>query len=100
MADRKNISVRWLYKGEKEKWIPFCGNDSILLEEEYFSSQNWRGELRRSVDSSVLVRDGMYTADVKKKVCQPVYWEGIWLSRSLWYTFVSLSACILSKLHG
>ncbi|XP_062519329.1 uncharacterized protein LOC134194412 [Corticium candelabrum] len=76
MADRKNISVRWLYKGEKEKWIPFCGNDSILLEEEYFSSQNWRGELRRSVDSSVLVRDGMYTADVKKKVCQPVYWEG------------------------
>jgi phospholipase DDHD1 len=66
-----------MYKGQKNKWIAFCGSDSIQLEIEYRSISSQPPRSRSgSMSSSIPVRDGLYIANVKQKICTPTYWEG------------------------
>ena len=66
--------VRWFYF-EGKKWVPFNGNDSLLIEKNWQSS-NSEDETCQADGSKPTVRGRMYEVDIKERLCSSLYWKG------------------------
>ncbi|XP_068231077.1 phospholipase DDHD1-like [Palaemon carinicauda] len=101
--------VRWFYKIEADKkWTPFIGYDSLRIEWKYRNllqdaSISPEGSKKESFASGsehsspkepenvgverIVVRGGLYEADVKHRKCESLYWQGevFVISRGTWF---------------
>lgn len=68
--------VRWFYgKGSAHvnTWKAFRGADSINIEREFRELKQASGVDR---EGKVVVRDGLFEADLRKNLCSPIFWPG------------------------
>lgn len=87
------MHVRWFYKQEVDKkWTPFIGYDSLRLEIRYRLSKDENvepflegslasmsqhdRELLFRTDVRLVVRGGLYEADLESRCCNSIFWTG------------------------
>ncbi|CAF1441780.1 unnamed protein product, partial [Didymodactylos carnosus] len=87
-------SVRWFYHGEN-KWIPFCGYDSLNIEHKFrekLSSSSGclpSNEMTKPNDddnnneNKIIVKGGLYDVDISAMTCTAVYWKEV--LRATWF---------------
>ena len=66
--------VRWSYNEDK-KWLPFCGLDSLRIEQCYRQLPADKS-CEPEVYEVCTVRGELYDVDLVQRVCKPVYWKG------------------------
>ncbi|XP_028409095.1 phospholipase DDHD1-like [Dendronephthya gigantea] len=80
--------VRWFYFEDK-KWSPFCGQESLRIEQCYRSQAKLSSHLKTSPDLCEVctVLGGLYDVDVAKRICKPVYWKAdpLEICRGTWF---------------
>ncbi len=77
--DLKPLNVRWFFKDEEEQnWTPFSCFDSVNIEGAFLRSLQSNGSLHNGLSNNtrLLVRDGLFEANIVERQCYPVYWEG------------------------
>ena len=71
--------IRWFYREPEKFWKPFCGADSIVLEQ----------SLPHSI---VPVLGGMYKVDINSRLMKPTYWcesrKDTIVARSWWFEVI------------
>lgn len=68
--------VRWFYgrgSAHANTWKAFRGADSINIEREFRELRRTSGVDR---EGKVVVRDGLFEADLRRNVCSPIFWPG------------------------
>ena len=69
--------VRWMYKDSNSKrWIAFIGYDSLRIECKYRELHYGVGGRSEDNIEMIVVRGGLFEADVVTKNCYPIYWSG------------------------
>lgn len=75
LSDFRVGRVRWFYYEDK-KWSPFCGRDSLKIEQCFRRLPSKEIETSPELYEVCTVLGGLYDADVAKRICTPVYWKG------------------------
>ena len=75
LSDFRAERVRWFYYEDK-KWSPFCGLDSLKIEQCFRHLPSKDIETLPDCYEVCTVLGGLYDADVAKRICKPVYWKG------------------------
>lgn len=81
ISDLRPERVKWFYQEDK-KWTPFCGLDSLRIEQCYRGLPK-EAKTLPEVFEICTVRGGLYDVDAVKRICKPVYWKGEDLSLNL-----------------
>lgn len=73
-------AVRWFYCVNK-RWIEFCGNDSIRIEQAWrlrstFENSDNCENNKLQTQEKIVVRGGIYDVDLDKMKCLSIYWPG------------------------
>ena len=98
--------VRWFYKEPDKYWQPFCGSDSLRLEQSYRINQSLERE-----EVHIPVMGDMYEVDLLKRILVPIYWElcgkqtavlrSWWFEviNDSWYPFMEKYLNVLDGVH-
>ncbi|PAA64394.1 hypothetical protein BOX15_Mlig015845g2 [Macrostomum lignano] len=87
VAELRPEEIRWFYQEEGEKkWLPFNGYDSLRLECKHrellctaagaAAEAPATGGSGDSHTEKILVRGGLFEADIAARSCRPIYWSG------------------------
>ncbi|XP_064621214.1 phospholipase DDHD1-like isoform X2 [Lineus longissimus] len=86
--------VRWFYREVRgKKWSAFIGYDSLRIECKYRELHYGTGGTHEENVEMIVVRGGLYEADVVDRKCYPIYWtemneidimRGTWFLDSSW----------------
>lgn len=78
--------ARWFWK-EDRRWVPFCGRDSLAIEECYrkineLEKNSQESDPEKPLNTSLLyelpiVKGGLFQVDVVARLCTPIYWKGL-----------------------
>ena len=100
--------VRWFYREPDKYWQPFCGSDSVRLEQTY----RVYGEYNTKESMLIPVMGDMYEVDLSTRVLNPIYWEVYCMptvvTRAWWFEVISANWCpfdekhqsLLDEIHG
>ena len=100
--------VRWFYREPDKYWQPFCGSDSVRLEQSY----RVYGDYNTGKSVPIAVMGDMYEVDLHTRVLIPIYWEVLskqtvvtrawWFEviSDYWYPFDERHQPLLDEIHG
>ena len=99
--------VRWFYREPEKYWQPFCGSDSLHLEQSYLINQS----TNRDEKIYIPVMGDMYEVNLLERILMPIYWEcgkrttvmrSWWFEviNDIWYPFEEKNLAILDNMHG
>ena len=73
-----HAEVRWFYREPNVYWKPFCGHDSLRLEQQYqlLTTQGDGGDPNNWV---VRVHGEMYDVNLQEMTCEAVFWKCTYL---------------------
>ena len=103
----KQDQVRWFYRDRDKYWQPFCGSDSLRLEQSFSMNQCITGNDKVFIP----VMGDMYEVNLYKKTLMPIYWDlygkQTFVMRSWWfevindnwYPFEERNLTILERTH-
>ncbi|XP_014219125.1 phospholipase DDHD1-like [Copidosoma floridanum] len=104
--------IRWMYKEDVNKrWVEFCGYDSLRIENAWRQRQCAANENGNGSDSGrierVIVRGGMYDADLENMKCISIYWpgeeseimRGTWFYDGTWIPLESDNSEVIENSH-
>ena len=84
LSDFRVERVRWFYYEDK-KWSPFCGRDSLKIEQCFRRLPSKEIETSPELYEVCTVLGGLYDADAAKRICTPVYWKGCDVYKFMWF---------------
>ena len=101
--------VRWFYREPDKYWQPFCGSDSVRLEQSY----RVYGDYTTGEPVPIIpVMEDMYEVDLFTRELMPIYWE-VWGKQTVvmrawwfevisdnWYPFDERHQSLLDEIHG
>ena len=99
--------VRWFYREQDKYWQPFCGSDSVRLEQTY---RVYEYNIGKSIP--IPVKGDMYEVDLFTRVLYPIYWDvygkptvvtRAWWFEVIsdnWYPFDEKHQSLLDEIHG
>ena len=99
--------VRWFYREPDKYWQPFCGSDSVRLEQAYRVYEYNTGK-----SIPIPVKGDMYEVDLFTRVLNPIYWDvysnPTVVTRAWWFEVINDNWCpfdekhqsLLDEIHG
>ena len=99
--------VRWFYREPDKYWQPFCGSDSVRLEQTFRVYEYTTGK-----SIPIPVKGDMYEVDLFTRVLNPIYWDvggketvvtRAWWFEVIsdnWYPFDEKHQSLLDEIHG